>query len=144
MHEIRHIIAPILKGFKQFILRGNVIDLSVGIIIGAAFNSVVSSLVSDVLTPFVSTIIRIPNFSELSFKIEGNTFRYGHFLNILISFVIEAAVIYFLIVAPMNALVSRYHRQPTIDPTTEKCPECLSEIPKRARRCAYCTTQLIK
>jgi large conductance mechanosensitive channel len=132
-----------LNGFKQFILRGNVVDLAVGVVIGSAFGAVVTALVSDVLTPFIGAIAKIPDFSDLSFTIRGSVFMYGHFLNALISFVLVAAAIYFFVVTPINALVQRSKREnKPADPTTKKCRECFSEIPIQATRCAYCTVEL--
>ncbi len=128
-----------LKEFKQFILRGNVVDLAVGVVIGAAFSSVVASLVSDILTPFISAIAKVPDFSGLLFTINGSKFMYGHFLNALISFILVAMTIFFFVVKPINLLVSRSHKEPSPDPTTKKCKECLSEIPIDARRCSHCT-----
>ena len=128
-----------LKEFKQFILRGNVVDLAVGVVIGAAFSSVVASLVSDILTPFISAIARVPDFSGLFFTINGSKFMYGHFINTLISFLLVAGAIFFFVVKPINLLVSRSHKEPSPDPTTKKCKECLSEIPIDARRCSHCT-----
>lgn len=127
-----------LKEFKQFLLRGNVVDLAVGVVIGAAFGTVVSALVSDILTPFISAIARVPDFSGLSFTINGSVFMIGHFLNALISFLLVATAIFFFIVKPMNLLVSRARHEPPADPTTKKCGECLSEIPIQAKRCAHC------
>ena len=128
-----------LKEFNQFILRGNVVDLAVGVVIGAAFSSVVASLVSDILTPFISAIAKVPDFSGLLFTINGSKFMYGHFLNALISFILVAMTIFFFVVKPINLLVSRSHKEPSPDPTTKKCKECLSEIPIDARRCSHCT-----
>lgn len=128
-----------LKEFKQFLLRGNVVDLAVGVVVGAAFGSVVTALVSDLLTPFISAIAKVPDFGGLSFVINGSEFRYGHFLNAAISFVLVAAAIFFFVVKPMNLLVSRSHKEAPADPTTKKCSECLSEIPIDAKRCKFCT-----
>src|SRR6185436_3807604 len=124
-----------LKEFKQFLLRGNVVDLAVGVVIGAAFGSVVTALVSDLLTPFISAIARIPDFSDLYFALNGSKFMYGHFINALISFLLVATAVFFFIVKPMNMLVSRSHKEPPADPTTRKCPECMGEIPLSAKRC---------
>lgn len=132
-----------LKEFKQFLLRGNVVDLAVGVVIGAAFGSVVTALVADFLTPLISAFAKGPNFSGLSFTINGSKFLYGHFVNALISFVLIAAAVFFFVVKPMNYLVEKSHKEPPVDPTTKKCPHCLSEIPKAAKRCAHCT-QLVK
>ncbi len=128
-----------LKEFKQFLLRGNVVDLAVGVVIGAAFGSVVTALVADLLTPFISAIARVPDFSGLFFVIRGSKFMYGHFLNTLISFLLVSAAIFFLVIKPINFLVNRSKKEPPADPTEKKCPECLSEIPINAKRCANCT-----
>lgn len=133
----------ILVGFKQFVLRGNVVDLAVGVVVGAAFGSVVSALVKDLITPFVAAIIRAPDFSALSFTLNGSIFKYGDFLNNLISFAIIATVVYFFIVLPINHLVSRMRRDKPLDPTVKKCPECLSDIPIAATRCAFCTSKIV-
>jgi large conductance mechanosensitive channel len=129
--------------FKQFVLRGNVIDLAVGIVIGAAFVAVVQAAVEDLLTPLIAAIFGQPDFSRLSFEVNGSTFKYGHFLNALISFVIVALVVFFFVVKPMNALMSLAQRRESPDPATRKCPECRSEIPIDARRCAFCTSEVI-
>lgn len=129
-----------LKGFKQFLLRGNVVDLAVGVVIGAAFGTVVTALVKDLLTPLISAIAKAPDFSGLFFTVNGSKFQYGEFINALISFLIIAAAVYFFVVVPVNALISRARREPPADPTTRKCPECLSEIPIAAHRCAFCTS----
>ncbi|MFA5778208.1 MAG: large conductance mechanosensitive channel protein MscL [Candidatus Paceibacterota bacterium] len=131
-----------LKDFKQFLLRGNVVDLAVGVVIGASFGTVVTALVSDLLTPFISAIIKIPDFNTLFFTINGSKFMYGHLLNVLISFVLVAGTIFFFIVKPMNILISKSHKEPPSDPTTKKCKECLSEIPIEAKRCSHCTQVL--
>lgn len=128
-----------LKEFKQFLLRGNVVDLAVGVVIGAAFGSVVTALVSDLLTPFISAVAKVPDFGGLSFTINDSEFKYGHFLNAAISFVLVASAVFFFVVKPMNILVSRSRREAPADPTTKKCPECQSEIPVDARRCKFCT-----
>lgn len=132
-----------LKGFKQFILRGNVVDLAVGVVIGASFGTVVNSLVKDILTPFISAIFKAPDFSGLSFTINGSSFMYGNFINALIAFIIVAAAVYFFVVTPINTLVSRTRKEKPLDPTTKKCSECLSEIPIDAKKCAFCTSTLI-
>jgi large conductance mechanosensitive channel len=129
-----------MKGFKQFLLRGNVVDMAVGIVIGAAFGAVVTGLVKDLLTPLIAAIMGKPDFSALTFSVNGTPFPIGDFLNALLSFVIVAAAIYFFVVVPVNALVARARREPPADPTTKKCPECQSEIPIGARRCAFCTS----
>jgi large conductance mechanosensitive channel len=129
-----------LSGFKQFILRGNVIDMAVGVVIGAAFGGVVTALTKDLLTPFIAAIVGKPDFSAVSFTIHGAVFAVGDFINAAISFLLIAAAVYFFVVTPVNALVSRMRKAPApADPTTKKCPECLSEIPIDARRCAHCS-----
>ncbi len=128
-----------LKEFKQFLLRGNVVDLAVGVVIGAAFGTVVTALVSDLLTPLIAAIAKVPDFSGLSFKINGSIFMYGHFINSFISFILVAAAIFFFVIKPMNLLIARSRKEAPADPTTKKCNECLSEIPMEARRCSHCT-----
>ena len=128
-----------LKEFKQFLLRGNVVDLAVGVVVGAAFGTVVNALVTDLLTPFISAIARVPDMSNLFFTLNGNKFMYGHLMNAVISFVLVAGAVFFFVVKPMNLLVSRSHREEPADPTTKKCPECMSEIPLQAKRCMHCT-----
>jgi large conductance mechanosensitive channel len=132
-----------MKGFRQFLLRGNVIDLAVAVVIGAAFVAVVTAFVKDILTPLIAAIGGNPDFSQLTFSVNNSKFLYGDFINALIAFVIVAAVIYYLVILPVNTLISRARRQPPADPTTEKCPECLSEIPIDARRCAFCTAVVV-
>jgi large conductance mechanosensitive channel len=129
-------------GFKQFLLRGNVVDLAVGVVVGAAFGSVVTAFVKDMMTPLIAAVVRRPDFSAFSFTVNDSKFLYGDFLNAAVSFVIIAAAVYYLVVLPINALISRAHREPPADPTTKKCPECLSEIPITARRCAHCCSAL--
>lgn len=129
-----------MQGFKQFLLRGNVVDLAVGVVIGAAFGAVVTALVKDLLTPLIAALVKQPDFSGLSFTLNGSKFLYGEFLNALLSFLIIAAAVYFLVVLPINALIARTRKEPVpADPTTRKCPECLSEVPIDATRCAFCT-----
>lgn len=124
--------------FKKFLLRGNVVDLAVGVMIGAAFGTVVSSLVKDVLTPLIAAVVGQPDFSGLNLTINGSAIMYGSFLNAVIAFLVVATAVYIFVVKPMNALVALSRRQPPADPTTKKCVECLSEIPLDARRCAFC------
>jgi len=131
-----------MKGFRDFILRGNVVDLAVGIMIGAAFNAVVNALVKDLMTPLVAAIFHQPNFATLTFTIHGSQFMYGDFINNVISFLILAATIYFFIVLPINRLTARLHKGPPPAVTTKTCPECLSSIPVAAKRCAFCTVEL--
>jgi large conductance mechanosensitive channel len=129
-----------LSGFKQFILRGNVIDMAVGVVIGAAFASVVSAFTKDLLTPLIAAIVGKPDFSAIKFTINGSMFAIGEFVNAAVSFVLVAAAVYFFVVTPVNVLVTRMHKASApADPTTKKCPECLSEIPIDAKRCAHCT-----
>jgi len=131
-----------LKGFKQFILRGNVVDLAVGVVIGASFGSIVTALVKDLITPLIGAIAKTPDFSGLFFTINGSKFMYGDFLNSLISFLLVAVAVYFFVITPINFLISKSKKEAPADPSSKKCPECLSEIPIGATRCAYCTTKL--
>ena len=133
----------IIKEFKQFLLRGNVVDLAVGVVIGAAFGSVVTALVNDLLTPIISAVAKTPDFGGLALTINGSNIMYGHFINALISFILVASAIFFFVVKPMNMLISKSKKEAPADPTSKKCPECLSEIPLSAKRCAFCA-QLIK
>jgi large conductance mechanosensitive channel len=128
-----------LSGFKQFILRGNVVDLAVGVVIGAAFGSVVTALTKDLLTPLIAALVGKPDFSAFKFTINGSIFPVGDFINSVVSFLLIAAAVYFFVVTPINALIARVRKAPApADPTTKKCPECLSEIPLDAKRCAFC------
>jgi large conductance mechanosensitive channel len=131
-----------LKGFRQFLLRGNVVDLAVGVVIGAAFGAVVTAFVKDLLTPLIAAVAGKPDFSAFFFVVNGARFAYGDFLNTVISFLLISAAVYFCVIVPVNKLVSRARREPPADPTTRKCPECLMEIPIDARRCAHCTSEL--
>ena len=128
-----------LKEFKQFLLRGNVVDLAVGVVIGAAFGTVVSAIVADILTPFIGAIAKVPDFGGLMLTLNGSKFMYGHFINAVISFLLVASAVFFFVVKPMNVLIARSRKEPPADPTTKKCPECLSEIPLAAKRCMHCT-----
>ena len=130
------------SGFKQFILRGNVVDLAIGVLIGAAFNSVVQALVKDIFTPLIAAIFAEPDFSNLAVALHGSKILYGDFLNALISFIIVAVVTYFFVVLPMNTLNARFRRGQPQEVTTRPCPECLSNIPKAAKRCMYCTANV--
>ena len=131
-----------MKDFKQFLLRGNVVDLAVGIVIGAAFGAVVTALVKDLITPLVAAVFGSHDFSTLAFTINGSRFAYGDFVNAVLAFVTIAAAVFFLVVKPVNALMARRRTEPPVDETTRQCPECLSEVPIAARRCAFCTSQL--
>ena len=133
------------QGFKQFILRGNVIDLAVGVMIGAAFNGTVNALVKDLMTPLIAAIAAKPDFSKFSFTIHGSQFLYGDFINNLISFLILAITIYFFVIVPINKLTGKtIPKGPPPATPTKVCPECLSAIPSKARRCAYCTAVIEK
>jgi large conductance mechanosensitive channel len=132
----------VLKDFRAFILRGNVIDLAVGVAIGAAFTAVVASFTENLLTPLLAIPGDAANFAELDFTIGGATFRYGAFIDSLIAFVIVAAVLFFLVVRPVNRLMARRRTEPEVEATTRECPECLSSIPLGARRCAFCTAEV--
>jgi large conductance mechanosensitive channel len=128
-----------LSGFKQFILRGNVVDMAVGVVIGAAFATVVSALTKDLLMPLIAALVGKPDFSAIGFTVHGSFFPVGDFINALISFLLVAGAVYYFVVTPVNLLVARMRRSEVpADPTTRKCPECLSEIPINARRCAQC------
>ena len=132
-----------LKGFKDFILRGNVVDLAVGVVVGAAFGTVVSAIVKDLLTPLIAAIVKQPNFSNLTFTVNGSEFMYGDFINALISFLLVATAVYFFVVLPINKLTEKFKKPgPPVESNTKKCPECLSEIPKAATRCAFCTSKV--
>lgn len=128
-----------MKGFQTFLLRGNVVDLAVGFVIGVAFGGVVTALVKDLVTPLVAALFGKPDFGALTFTVNNSKFLYGDFINAVVSFVIVAAVIYYFVVVPFTALIARMRKEPPADPTTKKCPECLSEIPITATRCAFCT-----
>ena len=127
-----------MKGFRTFLLRGNVVDLAVGVVIGIAFGVVITAFVKDLVTPLIAAIGGKPDFASLSFTINNSKFLYGDFINALLGFALIAAVIYYFVVLPINALVARARKEPPADPTTKKCTECLSEIPIGAKRCAFC------
>jgi large conductance mechanosensitive channel len=132
-----------LQDFKKFILRGNVVDLAVAVVIGAAFTGIVNAIVKDLVTPLIAAIGGQPDFSDLYFTINNSRFMYGDLLNAIISFMLIAGVIFFLVVQPINKLVAYSNRTKNpAEPTDKKCPECLSEIPKAATRCAFCTARL--
>lgn len=132
-----------LQEFKKFILRGNVVDLAVGVIIGAAFSGVVNSLVSDLLTPFIGVFAKVPDFSNMIFAINGSNFMIGNFINKLISFLIVSFTIYFFVIVPLNSLMEKTKKEAGNDPTTKKCPECDSEISIKAKKCPFCASQII-
>lgn len=127
-----------MGGFKNFILRGNVVDMAVGIVVGAAFGTVVTAFVKDLLTPFIAAIVKQPDFSGIAFTIHGSKFMVGEFINALISFLLIAAAVYFGIVLPINKLLAAVQKPAA--PTTRPCPECLSDIPIKAKRCSHCTS----
>ncbi len=131
-----------LKDFKQFLLRGNVVDLAVAVVVGTAFTAVVAALVADILTPLIAAIFGEPDFSNLTFTIHHSTFRYGAFINALITFLTVTAAVFYFVVVPVNALMRRRRTEPPVDETVRPCPECLSEIPAAARRCAFCTAEV--
>ena len=128
-----------MSDFKAFLLRGNLVDTAVGIVIGLAFAAVITAFVGDLITPLIAAIGGNPDFSTLSFTINGSHFLYGAFFNALITFAVIAAVIFFFVVKPVNAMMARRKTEPPVDQPTHECPECLSEIPVAARRCAFCT-----
>jgi len=130
-----------MKDFKEFLMRGNVVDLAVGIVIGAAFGTLVTAFVAAFITPIVGVVAGKANVSDLSFTAGGTAFPYGLFLTAVISFVLVALAVFFLVVKPINRLRERQRRGEQVDPTTKPCPECLSEIPVEARRCAFCTSE---
>ena len=132
----------LLRDFKTFLMRGNVVDLAVAVAVGAAFLAVVTAFVDDLITPIVGAMAGKADFSNLTFTVNDSEFRYGSFLNALISFVTIAAAVFFFVVVPYNAFQSRMRKEPSPDPTTRKCPECLSEIPIGASRCAFCTAAI--
>lgn len=133
-----------MKGFMQFMMRGNVLDLAVAVVIGAAFGAVVTALVKDLITPIIAAIVGKPDFSGIVFTVNGSKFLIGDFINALVSFILIAAAVYFFVVLPVNKIIAMKRRgQAPPDPTTKKCPECLSEVPIAARRCAFCTSALV-
>lgn len=131
-----------LKDFRDFVLRGNVVDLAVAVVLGAAFGVVVTALTSSFITPLIAAVGGKSDFSRLAFTINGSKFTYGVFFNALIAFLILAAVVFFLIVRPLNALMARMRSEEPVARVTKSCPECLSEIPTQARRCAFCTAEV--
>jgi large conductance mechanosensitive channel len=133
-----------MKGFKEFMLRGNVVELAVAVVMGAAFTAVVTALVKDLLTPLIAAIVGAPDFSAISVSINGSKMMVGDFMNALFAFLMVGVAVYFFVVLPMNALMARMRRgEAPPDPTTKKCPECLSEIAIAARRCAFCTSPVV-
>ena len=132
-----------LKGFREFIMRGNVVDLAVAVVVGAAFGNIVTGFVKDLLTPLIAAIAGKPDFSAIAFSINGSKFLIGDFINQLVSFVLIAGGVYFFVVLPLNTLITRIRRgEGAPDPTTKICPECLSDVKIAAKRCAFCTSAL--
>ena len=131
-----------LKEFREFILRGNLVELAVAVVIGTAFGAVITALVSSLITPLIAAVGGEPDFSSLDFTINGSTFRYGVFINALLAFLIIAAVVFFFVVKPYNALTAGEKTEPALDERTRSCPECRSEIPALASRCAFCTAEV--
>ena len=132
-----------MKGLKQFLLRGSVLDLAVAVVIGAAFGGLITALVKDLITPVVGAVVGKPDFSAIAFEVNGSKFLIGDFINALLAFLLIGTAVYFFVVLPVNALMERRRRgEAPPDPTTKKCPECLSEVPVGARRCAFCTSAL--
>jgi large conductance mechanosensitive channel len=132
----------LLAEFKTFVLRGNVVDLAVGIVIGIAFTAVIQAMVRDLITPLIAAIFGRPDFSALVFRVNHSVFRYGDFLNQVIAFVTIAAAVFFFVIKPLNVLTTHFSHRETPEPSTRKCPLCLMDIPLKARRCAFCTTEL--
>jgi len=132
-----------LKGFRDFILRGNVVDLAVAVVIGAAFGAIVNSLVSDLINPAIAAIVHKPDFSYLVLDVHGGKIKYGNFLNAAIQFMLVASAVYFFVVLPLNALLKRFNPAKAEPPKTKACPECLSDIPIAAKRCAHCAQPVI-
>jgi len=128
-----------VRDFREFLLRGNLVDMAVGIVIGLAFAAVITAFVADIITPIIAAIGGQPNFSDLTFTINKSHFLYGSFFNAVLSFVLIAAAVFYLVVKPVNALMARRKTEPPVEATTRSCPECLSDIPVAARRCAFCT-----
>jgi large conductance mechanosensitive channel len=132
----------VLREFRGFILRGNLVDLAVAVVIGTAFTAVVNALVKDIVTPLIAAVGGEPNFGNLAFTINGSRFAYGDFLNALLTFLIVAAVMFFLVIKPVNILLDQLQTEPDVESPTRPCPECLSQIPRPASRCAFCTAEV--
>ena len=131
-----------LREFRSFILRGNLVDLAVAVVVGAAFGAVVAALVADIITPLIAAIGGKPNFGNLAFTINGSRFAYGDFLNQLVTFLLVSAVLFFLVIKPVNALMDALRTEPEVESPTRPCPECLSQIPRAASRCMFCTSEV--
>jgi large conductance mechanosensitive channel len=133
-----------MKGFKQFMMRGNVVELAVAVVMGAAFTAVITAFVKDLMTPLIAAIFGSPDFSAIAVTVNGSKLLVGDFVNALIAFLMIAIAVYFFLVVPVNALTARMRRgEAPPDPTTKKCPECMSEVAIAARRCAFCTSALV-
>jgi len=133
-----------MKGFKAFMLRGNVLDLAVAVVMGAAFGAVVTALVQDLITPLIAAIVGKPDFSAIVFTVNNSKFKIGEFVNAIVSFLLIGTAVYFFVILPVNTLLARMRRgEAPPDPTTKKCPECLSAVPIAARKCAFCTSALV-
>jgi large conductance mechanosensitive channel len=135
-------MSTMLKEFREFILRGNLVDLAIAVVVGTAFGAVVAAFVADVLTPLIAAFGGQPDFSKLKFTINDSTFRYGHFLNALLAFLMVSSVVFFLVLKPVNSLMARRKVDTPTDKKTRSCPECLSDIPVAATRCAFCTARV--
>jgi len=135
-------MGPMLKEFRQFILRGNLVDLAVAVVIGAAFTAVVKAIVADLITPLIAAIGGRHDFSNLAFTINGSRFAYGDFLNELVTFVVVALVVFYFVIRPVNKLLELLRPEPAVDKPTRECPQCLSTIPAAARRCSFCTSEV--
>lgn len=131
-----------MRDFRAFLLRGNVVDLAVGIIIGAAFSSVINALVKDMITPLIAALLGKPHFEGLDFTINGSHFMVGDFINAVISFLLMALVVFFFVVKPINTLTTRFRHEPSPDPSIKKCPFCISDMAAHATRCPHCTSEL--
>jgi large conductance mechanosensitive channel len=131
-----------LREFRAFILRGNLVDLAVAVVIGTAFTAVVNAIVRDLITPLIAAIGGKPSFANLAFTINGSRFAYGDFLNAALTFLLVAAVVFFLVIKPVNMLMDALRTEPEVDSPTRPCPECLSQIPRAAARCAFCTSEV--
>jgi large conductance mechanosensitive channel len=133
-----------LSDFKKFVLRGNVVDLAVAVVVGVAFTAMITAFVADLVTPLVAALFGKPDFADLTFRLHHSTFRYGAFLNALVSFLVVATVVFFAVVLPLTALLRRLNLLPAEEPKpeTRQCPECLSDIPVAASRCAFCTSEV--
>jgi len=132
----------VLREFREFILRGNLVDLAVAVVIGTAFGAVVNALVKDLITPLIAAVAGEPDFSDLKFEINGSQFLYGDFINALLTFLIVAVVVFFLVVKPVNTVMARLRTEPDVEEETRRCPQCVSAIPISATRCAFCTSEV--